>query len=477
MAERNVFRRLSAVRLRRPSWVTIVLWIAGVALAGGVFVFVRGFVASWTLTSLPGVAVTSVAPNENTNLPTPTAEVVAPEDELPPAWDGASRVTVLFIGLDARDWEAGSGAPRSDSMILFTMDPLSKTAGILSIPRDMWVNIPGFGYSRINTAYSLGEAYKLPGGGPVLAMKTVEQFIGVPIQYYIQVDFKAFEEAIDAMGGLYICIPEKIRVDPIGPKRKQVIDKGCQTLPGYLVLAYARDRKSTEGGDVDRAMRQQLVIMALRDQVLSPENFPHMLAIAPDVYREAAAGLRTNLTFDDMIRLGVLAQQIPPENIKRGIIDYTMVELDSVILGGQPASIFKPIPDKIRVLRDEIFTPGGALSPMATGDPLQLALAEGPRLKVLNGAWGVAQSAGLAGRTSDYLAAQGFTIAGVGDASRHYDVTTLVVHNAKLYTMRYLLDLFRIQGKNQLVIKYDPGADSDIEIQLGTDWALNNPMP
>jgi anionic cell wall polymer biosynthesis LytR-Cps2A-Psr (LCP) family protein len=59
-------------------------------------------------------------------------------------------------------------------MILLTIDPLSKTAGMLSIPRDMWVNIPGFGYGRINTAYNLGAAYKLPGGGPALAMKTVE---------------------------------------------------------------------------------------------------------------------------------------------------------------------------------------------------------------------------------------------------------------------------------------------------------------
>ena len=75
-------------------------------------------------------------------------------------------------------------------MILLTIDPLTKTAGMLSIPRDMWVNIPGFGYSRINTAYSLGEGSKLPGGGPELARKTVEQFIGVPIQYYAQIDFR-----------------------------------------------------------------------------------------------------------------------------------------------------------------------------------------------------------------------------------------------------------------------------------------------
>ena len=89
-------------------------------------------------------------------------------------------------------------------MILLTIDPLTKTAGILSIPRDMWVKFPGFGYSRINTAYSSGEGNRFPGGGPELARKTVEQFIGVPIQYYAQVDFHTFVEFIDLIGGIEV---------------------------------------------------------------------------------------------------------------------------------------------------------------------------------------------------------------------------------------------------------------------------------
>jgi anionic cell wall polymer biosynthesis LytR-Cps2A-Psr (LCP) family protein len=100
----------------------------------------------------------------------PPTPVALPEVELP-AWDGASRINILFIGLDARDWAANEGPPRSDTMILFTIDPVTKTAGMLSIPRDLWVNIPGFGYSRINTAYSSGVGAQLPGGGPGLAMK------------------------------------------------------------------------------------------------------------------------------------------------------------------------------------------------------------------------------------------------------------------------------------------------------------------
>ncbi|MCF6278130.1 MAG: LCP family protein [Anaerolineales bacterium] len=177
-----------------------VAWGVALVAAIGIFVFLRGFVAGFDLLELPGMAVTH-SPGGEIDLGTgsaPTPEVVAPASDLPEAWDGASRVTILFLGLDQRDTDAEVDAPRSDTMILFTMDPVSKTAGMLSIPRDMWVNIPGgFDYGKINTAYALGEAYKLPGGGPALAVQTVEKFLGVPIQYYAQVDFHAFEESID----------------------------------------------------------------------------------------------------------------------------------------------------------------------------------------------------------------------------------------------------------------------------------------
>ncbi len=117
-------------------------------------------------------------------------------------WDGAARVTILLLGLDYRDWEARDKYSRSDTMILLTLDPLTNTAGILSIPRDMWVAIPGFKHGKINTAYYLGDAYQLPGGGPALAVKTVESFLGIPINYYAQIDFQSFVRFIDEIGGV-----------------------------------------------------------------------------------------------------------------------------------------------------------------------------------------------------------------------------------------------------------------------------------
>ena len=474
--------------IKRPSIGQVIFWLITIALAIGGFFFVRGIVVCWSATALPGSTPSycgtsgsglsgPVLNEQGTPIATddalpPPPQIDIPDSELPLAWDGASRVNILFMGLDERDWTEGLGAPRSDTMILFTVDPLSKTAGMISIPRDLWVNIPGFGYSRINTAYSSGEGSKLPGGGPGLAMKTVEQFLGVPIQYYAQVDFGAFEEAVDAMGGLEICIPEKIKVSVIGKDKKYGINPGCQVLPGYLVLGYARNRH-TDGGDIDRAERQQLVIMALRDQVFSPENFPHMVSIAPDVYAEASAGLRTNMTFDDALKLGTLMTQIPVESIKRGVIDYTMGSLDNVILGGENASIMKPFPDKIRELRDQIFTSGGAVSPLAQGDPTALMQADAARVRILNGTY----TPGLEVNTGNYFLAQGVPVTEVGPADGAYDRTLIVIYSPKLYTFKYLQTVFGITSSTQIRIQPDPTSTADIEVRLGNDWASNNPIP
>lgn len=477
--------------MKRPSVGQIAFWIVALTLAVAGFFFARGLATCWSATRLPGINPAScgtsptvldgpvlneqgtpIATSLAETLPPPPVEI--PKTDIPEPWDGASRVNILFLGLDYRDWEAGAGAPRSDTMILFTVDPLTKTAGMISIPRDLWVNIPGFGYSRINTAYSNGEAYKLPGGGPGLAMRTVEGLLGVPIQYYAQIDFLAFEEAIDAMGGLEICIPESIRVSVVGRENKFLIKEGCQVLPGYLVLGYARDRKSGGGGDIDRAKRQQLVIMALRDQVFSPENFPHMVAIAPDVYREASVGLRTNLSFNDAMRLGSLMAQIPVESIRRGVIDYTMGSLENVALGGENASVLKPFPDKIRELRDQIFTVGGALSPLAAqGDPATLMQAEAANVRVLNGSL----TTDLDRLTGNYLLSQGVRVLEIGQADRLYDRTVIYVYKPSLYTMKYLQAVFGISSGSQIRIQPDPAATVDIEVRVGNDWASSNPMP
>jgi len=474
----------SVARLSTGGWILLGV---GLILAIALFIFLRGFVACWQLTSLPGLPPAScgvAAANPQTTPGvnaegTPVAPTIssAPQVQMPPPWDGASRVTILIIGLDYRDWLAAQespeiqGPPRSDTMILLTIDPISKTAGMLSIPRDMWVNIPGFGYGKINTAYYLGEAYKLPGVGPGLAIKTVENFIGVPIQYYAQIDFGAFTQMIDEIGGLDIEVSETITLDPIG-QHNTIYDlpPGNYHFDGAHVLAYARARY-TEGGDVDRARRQQQVIFAIRDKILSLGMLPTLVAKAPALYQELSTGIHTNMSLDDAIKLGVLGMQIPQENIKKGVIDYTMMTIG---VSPDGLDIFKPIPDKIRELRDEVFG-GGALSPMASGDLTTLLRDEGARVAVLNAGSGIP---GLAQSAADFLTSQGMNVVVIGNPIEHPEFpisyyadgyTTVVDYSGKPYALRYLMSLMGL-GSGQIQLKYTPNASADVVIFLRGDW-------
>lgn len=489
----NRMNFLKEIKWGRPSLMQIVAIGVGILLAVGGFFVVRGLVTCWTITPLPGtppsncgtVAAGLDGPilTNTEGTPVPNVEqlpppIQLPESDLPPAWDGASRINVLVIGLDYRDWIAGEGAPRSDTMIVLTIDPLAKTAGMISIPRDMWVNIPGFGYSRINTAYSSGEGNRLPGGGPELARKTVEQFLGVPIQYYAQIDFYTFVEFINLIGGIEIYNDQDLRLDPVGGGKDKIRMTCCGMRPmdGDKALAYVRYRKDKEG-DVARANRQQKVILAIRDKVLSPENFPVLLGKAQQFYEEFSKGIKTNMPFDVALRLGVLAKDIPVTSIKQGVIDYSMVALDETVLGGENASVMKPLPDKIRELRDQIFTSGGALSPIAGQGQLTLEQltplmqADGARVRVLNGS----VSGGLENATGQFLVNQGMQVTEAGPAEGT-NSTLIILYAPKLYTMKYLQTLFGIASNSQILVRPDPAATVDVEVRLGNDWANSNPL-
>jgi len=205
--------------------------------------------------------------------------------------------------------------------------------------------------------------------------------------------------------------------------------------------------------------------------LLNPANFSTMVAKAPEVYKEASAGLRTNLSFEDLMKLGVLMSQVPVGNIKSGVIDYSMGILDNVTLAGQAASIVKPIADKIRVLRDEIFSTGGATSPMATGDPAELMRQDEARVRILNGT----VQPDLAQRTGNFLISQGMQVTEVGTAQNGYQSTTVVIYGPKLYALRYLISTFGITASNQIIFSADASSTVDIEVRLGNDWVSRLP--
>lgn len=483
------FEFLKKIKLpdfRKLSIGQIIFWVAALALAVFAFVFVRGLTDCWDITQLPGrqladckgasnvVTDYTPKPGETVIAPPATPVAEAPALELPPAWDGASRINILFIGIDARD-VGQDGPPRSDTLMLLTIDPVSKTAGMLSIPRDMWVNIPGFGYSRINTAYSSGEGSKLPGGGPGLAMKTVSQFLGVPVDYYAQVDFDVFTILVDHIIGRFGCIEvfpnEDMILDPIGSgtdHMRLTTGGGRNLCQGWKVLAYARNRH-TSGGDFDRAARQQEVILALQKKIFDPAAFPVLIKDAHALYDELSSGIHTNMSFQDAIKLAILAKDINPSSIKKGVIDTTMITFDNVVLGGQPASIMKPISDKIRVLRDEIFTTSGPTSPIAQGDPATLMRTEEARVRVLDGTF----TPGMDQRAGAFFQSQGVSVTEIGTATEAYSQTVVIVYGPKLYTLRYLQSLGI--SNSQIRFSPDPASTVDIEIRVGSDLAGSIP--
>ena len=151
-----------------------------------------------------------------------------------------------------------------------------------------------------------------------------------------------------------------------------------------------------------------------------------------------------------------------------------MVTFGNVTVNGQNQQVLKPIPDKIRELRDRVFATGRLSSPLAEGaDALALAKLEGATVVVLNGTY----TQGIANKTADYLKSLGINVVNVGNANEIPPVTKIIDHRGRPYALKYFKELFRLTGGSQIVSKFDPAAAAEIEIIVGEDWAVNNPMP
>jgi LCP family protein required for cell wall assembly len=414
-------------------------------------------------------AETFITPQDIANLINIDTPLQAADGPPPEYWDGQSRVNILFIGVDHRDWMNGQGPPLADTLILATYDPQSQTVGMLSIPRDLWVELPGLGYHKINQSFQLGEATNYPGGGAAMAMETVEELLGVPIHFYVLVDFEAFVRLVDEIGGVKIDVPEKIVVDPLGDHNTEVLKPGIQTLPGDLALAYARSR-NTSGSDFDRAERQQQVIMGVRDRVASFEILPTLISRAPALYQELSSRINTNLNVKLIFELAWDIQQIPEERIRRRVISHEQVVL-SVSFEGM--SILLPIPDEILLLRDEVFSTENqeSVSTEVVTDA-ELIAAEAASISVRNGT----MVAGLAARTDYYLQLEGITALEITNADQLHVQTTIVDYTGKPHTTQYLAKLLSAIPGN-VYHRYDPASPYDIIVVLGEDWAANNQMP
>lgn len=261
------------------------------------------------------------------------------------------RVTVLVMGIDRRPGEAFIS--RTDTMIIMSINPADNTAVMLSVPRDLYVQIPGRGRNRINTAFVFGSEGNNPAGGAALAMETVEYNLGVPIDHYLMVDFSAVIRGVDALGGIDVDVPFDI-YDPEFPDMNYGFDPlyipaGRQHFDGEMALKYARTRHVDN--DFGRAARQQQVILAVRSKIMSL-GVTELLGQLPFFYSQLNEGIRTDLSLDQMLTLAQAASVIPTENIRNEVIDYDYVVSHRTEEG---ASVLVMINERVAPLIAELF--------------------------------------------------------------------------------------------------------------------------
>ncbi|MDX2140343.1 MAG: LCP family protein [Chloroflexota bacterium] len=268
-------------------------------------------------------------------------------------WDGESRFTILAMGLDRRPNETGL-AYRTDTMMLISIDPVGNSIGILSIPRDLYVEVPGYSQlQRVNSPMVLGELQQ-PGYGPRLAMQTVQYNLGIRVHEYAIVDFRTVITVIDAIGGIDIDVRYRIvdyqmpdlyyGFDPL------ILEPGLQHMNGYTALRYARTRHGDS--DLARAQRQQDVLYAIRDRVLNLNMLPQLIINTPSMLANLSENVYTGLSVDQIIQLALYAQDIPVENIRTGVIDGSYV---MPYMTPQGASVLIPNRSMLGRLMVEVF--------------------------------------------------------------------------------------------------------------------------
>jgi len=293
----------------------------------------------------------------------PSSSVSGPTPDFGPCVDNVCNY--LILGSDSRaGLSAGEqdqfgtnqdigGSNRSDVIMLVHTDPNLQKAIVLSFPRDLWVNIPGRGFDKINSAFSGG----LEGGGAQLVAKTVEDLSGLKINHVLYVDLAGFQGIVEALGGVTMCIPSAM-TDPLTGLD---VRAGCQRLDGYQALAYVRTRHQPCDvvPDFARIGRQQQFLRAVLNRLLTPGE----IAKAPALIPRVARNLVTTKGFDlaDVI---YLVKQL--EGISTGAVEFRAVPG----IGGTEGSLSVLFPDPVA---EQIFArirqgkPLGALGETLAG--------------------------------------------------------------------------------------------------------------
>ncbi|MBU1038935.1 LCP family protein [Patescibacteria group bacterium] len=372
------------------------------------------------------------------------------------------RINFLLLG---QGGPGHDGPYLTDTIMLASLDTKHKNVGLLSLPRDLVVNIPGFGARKINNANAFGEL-KGNGLGPLLAKETISQLLDQPIHYYVRLDFSSFVSLVDDLGGLPINIEQSFTDSQYpGPNYSFTVvnfETGQQTLSGEKTLQYVRSRHGSnqQGSDFSRAKRQQQVLLALKDQLLSAKTLFNPRKIL-HLYQDISQGLLTDITAQETVRLANLLSGLKTQNIRHRIIDTSPGGLLKEATGGDGAYLLLPKTadySDIKKLAADLLANSGPL-------------AENPYLIIENGT----TIPGLAESVTQTLKNKGLTNIIFGNANRRDFPRTILYDysGGQKPDSRQLLESFF--GLNAVTLEpvTTNSEQADFRLILGRDRAPN----
>ena len=399
-----------------------------------------GAIITVTQTSAPSPTPTLTPTPMYTPTPIPT---VAVSDDV---------VHILLIGLDSK---RNLWAQNTDVLIVAAINKDTKQVSLLSIPRDLWVYIPTYGWGRINMAHRKGFSNEYPGQGPGLLKDTIEMNLGVPVDHWVRVDFQGFKRVVDELGGVEMTVacPVNLRYRPPGSgdtdQEEQILQPGVYPMDGETALKYVRTRRG--GSDFDRARRQHQFLKALWDQATSPD----LLLKIPGLWSALSDSFETDLQVGDVLALAPMALELRPDRIRSRYIGPNHTIDWTTHLGWR---VLLPRLDRIRDLVASLYAP-----PSQTGNEITN---EGARVQVRNGTY--RQQLGLI--AADQLQWQGIKVLDTAPAETpDYAQTQIVVYNDKPKTVELLSEQLDVEQEN-ILYQPDPNQPADILVILGDDY-------
>lgn len=331
------------------------------------------------------------------------------------------RINVLLLGIGG----AGHDGPElTDTIILASFRPSTNEVGMLSIPRDLVVPVDGYGYRKINNINAFAEATE-KGSGPLASATAVEELFGQKIDYYVKADFSSFEELIDAVGGIDVFVDRSF-VDTTYPTEDYLVqtvsfEKGWAHMDGETALAFSRSRHGNngEGTDFARAARQQKILLAAKDKILSSQVLlnPSKLNKMIDL---VTSNVKTNMTGWEMLKFARFAPNIANDNVSHYVLDSSPGSpLYASTING--AYVLLPRRDdysELKSIAEDIFTEG---TPSTVAESPK-TLEKTATVEIKNGT----TTTGLAFEASLLLDTAGFDIVTIGNAdSKDYETTII----------------------------------------------------